>query len=273
MDQNCDGGDACYPDTDGDGYRPDNASPVASADLDCNDAGEAHLSTPTGDCDDGDSTINPGATETCDGIDNNCDNLTDEVIPTSGLGAYYEISVCDDSDDDGLLDLSERTIYGTDPNLADTDGDGIDDGTELGLASPEDSSATTLANFKADADPSTTTDPLNPDSDGDGLDDGVEDLNDNGAVDAGETDPNLADSDGGGVDDGLEIAHGTDPLDPTDDGGTDTSGGSDSGGGGTDTSTTGSKSGCGCATTSTGGTSGLAILGILALVPWRRRRR
>ena len=41
------------------------------------------------------------------------------------------ISVDDDSDHDGITDFEETNIYCTDPHLADTDGDGIDDGDEL----------------------------------------------------------------------------------------------------------------------------------------------
>ncbi|MDY6987175.1 MAG: fibronectin type III domain-containing protein [Thermodesulfobacteriota bacterium] len=36
-----------------------------------------------------------------------------------------------DSDDDGILDDDETDIYGTDPTMADTDGDGLNDGEEL----------------------------------------------------------------------------------------------------------------------------------------------
>jgi hypothetical protein len=36
-----------------------------------------------------------------------------------------------DTDGDGLIDEDERNIYGTDPNLADSDGDGFADGTEV----------------------------------------------------------------------------------------------------------------------------------------------
>jgi len=32
----------------------------------------------TEDCDDGDSSVNPGAPETCDGKDNDCDDIIDE---------------------------------------------------------------------------------------------------------------------------------------------------------------------------------------------------
>lgn len=37
----------------------------------------------------------------------------------------------DDSDGDFLSDYKELTVYGTDPNKKDTDGDGFDDGTEV----------------------------------------------------------------------------------------------------------------------------------------------
>ncbi|QQO55498.1 MAG: hypothetical protein N838_21255 [Thiohalocapsa sp. PB-PSB1] len=87
-----------------------------------------------------------------------------------------------DFDEDGVSDADERQVHGTDPRQADTDGDGLTDGVELGIAG-------------FDADPTTTTDPLNPDSDGDGLLDGnnglnpSEDWDNNGRVDFGDTDP------------------------------------------------------------------------------------
>ncbi len=41
------------------------------------------LTATSGDCNDNDPAINPGATEVCDGIDNNCNNSTDEGVTTT----------------------------------------------------------------------------------------------------------------------------------------------------------------------------------------------
>ena len=91
-----------------------------------------------------------------------------------------------DRDADGLADVEEvPDVYGTEPDNADTDGDGIDDGDEIGFG----------------------LDPLNSDTDLDFLSDGEE-------IDEVGTDPLTADSDGDGFDDGDEVDnYGTDPLD------------------------------------------------------------
>ena len=283
VDQNCDGGDTCYADADDDGYRPSAASPIASADLDCLDPGEAVSADPIGDCDDIDPSVSPSAEEVCDGQDNDCDAQIDAVTPTEGLGAWMTTSLCDDADDDGLLDWTERTALGTDPDRRDTDQDGVDDGTERGLTSPERADATDLAHFQPDLDPATNTDPLNEDSDSDGLDDGDEDDNGDGAQDATETDPTRADSDGGGTSDGQEWSNATDPLDPADDvaeapavdtatadtGPVDT--------GEAETTPEAPKSGepsggCGCTSAPSPG-AGLSGLGALMLILRRRGRR
>ena len=91
--------------------------------------------------------------------------------------------------------------------LADSDGDGLDDGLELGLTTPEvsekDPEATDLLRFSPDADPESRTDP-SEDSDGDGLSDGIEDANQNGATSPTETHPQIYDTDNDGMDDGWE---------------------------------------------------------------------
>ena len=102
------------------------------------------------------------------------------------------------------------------PELADTDGDGIFDLVEEGLAGDLDE--LTAGDDDGDGldspDEINThgTNPLAADSDGDNLNDGAEIT--------GGTNPNKADSDGDGINDDVEIAGGTDPnkADSDDDG-------------------------------------------------------
>ncbi|MCP4860428.1 MAG: LamG domain-containing protein [Planctomycetes bacterium] len=101
----------------------------------------------------------------------------------------------DDEDDDGLLDLDELVIWGTNPNLFDTDGDGLGDGQELGVTYATAPGGTNPAIFVEDTDPLSTTDPLLYDSDTGGASDGNEDIDKNGAVDANESDPNASQDD------------------------------------------------------------------------------
>ena len=104
-----------------------------------------------------------------------------------------------DLDDDGIADYKEDTNKNgdvdegeTDPCDIDTDGDGIQDGTELGYTNEDITPDTDTGIFQPDLDPSTTTDPLDEDTDNDGLLDGEEDTNFNGKFEPerGETDPN-----------------------------------------------------------------------------------
>ena len=91
----------------------------------------------------------------------------------------------EDANHNGVLDPNE-----TDPCNRDTDGDGIQDGTELGYTLSDANPDTNTNIFQPDLDPSTTTDPLDDDTDNDGLPDGQEDANHNGRLDQGETHPN-----------------------------------------------------------------------------------
>ncbi len=108
----------------------------------------------------------------------------------------------------------------TRPDVADTDGDMLFDGTEWGLALPETPDTDrSKGHFVADANQTTKTDASKPDTDGDGLYDGFndgdnddildssemgEDVNLNGEIDEGETNPNKYDTDGDGLSDGAE---------------------------------------------------------------------
>ena len=108
-------------------------------------------------------------------------------IVTSSSGATLQVEAIpdgQDTDGDGLDDLDELCVYGTDPGDTDTDNDGILDGIEVNGTNP--------------------TDPLDADTDGDGLADGVEDADHDGGLDPGETDPNNVDTDGDGVNDNLD---------------------------------------------------------------------
>jgi hypothetical protein len=121
-----------------------------------------------------------------------------------------------DTDCDGLSDAREfSTVYPggaqTDPGDPDSDDDGILDGIEYGVTS---SVAGSGCPPLADADPNENTSPVDEDTDDDGLLDGEEDLNGNGAVDAGETNPRLRDTDGDGIPDGVEDANQNGARDP-----------------------------------------------------------
>ena len=97
VDNNCDGAidegaiDAgtWYIDYDGDGY----GGPSDYDEVSCTQP-EGYIADGS-DCDDGDPTINPGADEVCDGVDNNCDEIVDEDA-VGGDVTWYA-----DSDGDG----------------------------------------------------------------------------------------------------------------------------------------------------------------------------
>ena len=90
-DNNCDGQidegvkSTFYRDADGDGYGDPNVTTEACS------APSGYVTTGT-DCDDTDATVHPGATEICDGKDNNCDGQIDEGVKTT----FYR-----DADGDG----------------------------------------------------------------------------------------------------------------------------------------------------------------------------
>ena len=114
--------------------------------------------------------------------------------------------------------------YGTDPNLEDTDGDGLDDGDEINQHGTDPTNTDSDGDSIEDGTEVNTyfTDPANTDSDEDGLDDGDEiniyftnatnkdtdgdGLEDGNEVNNHDTNPTNEDSDADGIGDGIEIS-------------------------------------------------------------------
>jgi len=121
LDNDCDGqvdvgvtdGSTFYVDSDGDGYG------AASAPVTLCSAG-AGYSTLSTDCDDAVAVANPGATEICDELDDDCDGDVDEGFDGDRDG-YASCSECDDADADifpGATESCEDDV--------DQDCDGLD---------------------------------------------------------------------------------------------------------------------------------------------------
>lgn len=105
LDDNCDGNidegvlTTFYQDVDGDGYG-NNASATQAC------SAPDGYSSLGGDCDDMNNAVNPGETETCNGVDDNCNGETDEGLLTT----YYA-----DTDSDGFGDPSSSVDACTQP--------------------------------------------------------------------------------------------------------------------------------------------------------------
>ncbi|MFM9947172.1 MAG: MopE-related protein, partial [Saprospiraceae bacterium] len=78
-------GQIWYDDTDNDGYGQTGASPLTQCLRPTGYRAAVELLATTGDCNDNNAAIKPGATEVCDGVDNDCDGMTDEGLLTT----YY----------------------------------------------------------------------------------------------------------------------------------------------------------------------------------------
>ncbi len=76
----------------------------------------------TGDCDDSNTLVNPGRAEICDGLDNDCDPMTDEQQDDDLDGA----SQCDGDCDDANPDMNDRDDDGDGINTCDGDCDDAD---------------------------------------------------------------------------------------------------------------------------------------------------
>jgi len=117
--------DEYFADNDGDGYG--DASDIA---LSCTGAPNGYTTDDT-DCNDFDDQVNPGATEVCNGIDDNCDGDMDEGFDIDGDGVTTCGGDCDDADGNVNPNATE-ICNGIDDNCDgntdegfDVDGDGV----------------------------------------------------------------------------------------------------------------------------------------------------
>ncbi len=133
-------------------------------------------------------------------------NSDNDYLVNVGLGLSYYIFGSPDYDNDGLSNSLEKK-YGSNPNIPDTDGDGLKDGEEVHVYTTNPTKPDSDNDNLTDYDEIFTykTSPVRFDSDKDGLGDGEEI--------ARKTNPNLADSDIDGLNDGDEVnKYSTDPL-------------------------------------------------------------
>jgi len=80
--QGASGTQTFYVDADGDGYG--SSTPTSSCDL------QSGMSATSDDCDDTTNAANPGATEVCDGLDNDCDGTADSTSVCGCNVEYYQ---------------------------------------------------------------------------------------------------------------------------------------------------------------------------------------
>jgi hypothetical protein len=110
-----------YTDADSDDYLASSPTTTSQCDEPTVAAGEQYLeageATSGTDCDDTDPSVNPGATEVCDGIDNDCDGDIDDDDLVLGDSADCAALDCDEI-------LTERPTVGDDIYWVDPDGSG-----------------------------------------------------------------------------------------------------------------------------------------------------
>ena len=138
IDDNCNGqideglSRTVYRDADGDGYGDPNVtqytcySPVGWV-------------PQAGDCNDANAAIHPGAVDTCDGVDNNCNGLVDE--DAAGV----------DSDGDGIHNACDNCPLVANPTQTDSDGDHVGNACDNCINTPNSSQADADGDGRGDA--------------------------------------------------------------------------------------------------------------------------
>ena len=138
IDQDCDDVDVCYVDGDGDGYGTDAGTTTLDDDLDCTNSSNGESGN-TDDCDDSETTVYLGATELCDGLDNDCDGSLDSTESDLDNDGYVDCAV-DSGGWDGTAvtgyedcDDDDASVYPTATELC----DGLDNDCDGSLDSAE----------------------------------------------------------------------------------------------------------------------------------------
>lgn len=193
--------DPLNPDSDDDGL---NDGPEEIAGTDPNDPDSDDDGLLDGVEDNGGIYVSETQTGTDPLIADTDNDLIDDGVEVANIGLGLDPTVdnyFDDTDGDTITNGNEVEVTLTNPLLADTDDDGIDDNVE----------DTNMDGF-VDLD---ETDANDPDTDDDGLLDGVEDGGGSyGGPGMTGTDPLDPDTDGDLIDDGIEVANAALGLDP-----------------------------------------------------------
>jgi hypothetical protein len=182
--------DEGFPDADGDGLKDC---------VDSDDDGDGVQDA--GDCKPADPKVYPGAVETCDGLDNDCDFAVDEEFPNLD-GDQQADCVDPDTDGDMVPNVQDNCDLLPNPSQEDFDKDGAGDAcdTDADGDSIPDGSDNCLF----------LKNPLQADTDGDGLGDACDsDLDGDGKDNATDNcpvvpNPDQEDSDGDGTGDACE---------------------------------------------------------------------
>jgi len=218
-----------YADADGDGYGDAGATTTAC------DARSGYLASASpADCDDGDAAVHPGASERCNGVDDDCDGSVDEDSAVDAAIWYL------DADADGYGDVGDAVVSCSAPSSYVADGtdcddgqpsvhpgapelcDGVDDDCDGALSAAEADADGDGYDLCSDGDCDDSDAAVGPDGDTDGdgsVDCWDDDDDDDGVYDDDEldgsysgfvTDPLDADTDGDGTDDADDPAPLTD---------------------------------------------------------------